>query len=282
MGMNRLVAVAVVVVGVSVAAVAQHGGGGHGGGGGGFHGGGGGFASHGGGGGRVGGAPGGGFARPMNRGGGGGYAPRYGEQGRGFGGGQRAANGRPGFYHREGDHRREGRAYGVSGYGAGYGDYGWLDANDPGYDPGNDPGYDAGSADNGSYDVGPTQDGSGVAADGYAAQGPAGEDQGPSGEAPPVPYTAASAETGSGYEAPRVAARSVSVAQLSLYNSNAVTLVFKDGRAPETIHNYALTRTTLYVTDGRRREIPVAALDWAATEKVNRAAGVRFQLPVTP
>jgi hypothetical protein len=61
-----------------------------------------------------------------------------------------------------------------------------------------------------------------------------------------------------------------------------VTLVFKDGRAPEKIYNYALTRTTLYVTDARRQEIPVAALDLAATEKVNRAAGVRFQLPVVP
>jgi hypothetical protein len=214
----------------------------------------------------------------MNRSGGG-YAARYGEQGRGYGGGQRAANGRPGFYHREGDRRREGRAYGVSGYGAGYGDYGWLDANDPGYDPGydsgDDPGYDAGSADNGSYDVGPYQDGAGLGGDGYAAQGP---DR----EAPPVPYTAESAKAGSEYEAPRVASRSVSVAEPSLYNSDAVTLVFKDGRAPETIHNYALTRTTLYVTDGRRREIPVAALDWAATEKVNHAAGVRFQLPVIP
>ena len=76
-------------------------------------------------------------------------------------------------------------------------------------------------------------------------------------------------------------AKPAAVAQASLYDDQAVTLIFKDGRAPETIHNYALTRTTLYVTDGRAREIPVAALDLAATEKVNRAAGVRFQLPVT-
>ncbi len=60
-----------------------------------------------------------------------------------------------------------------------------------------------------------------------------------------------------------------------------MTLIFKDGRAPEKIYNYALTRTTLYVTDAKRQEIPVAALDLAATEKVNRAAGVQFQLPVT-
>ena len=76
-------------------------------------------------------------------------------------------------------------------------------------------------------------------------------------------------------------ARSSSVAQPSLYDNDAVTLIFKDGRAPEKIYNYALTRTTLYVTDAKRQEIPVAALDLAATEKVNRAAGVRFELPVT-
>jgi hypothetical protein len=64
-----------------------------------------------------------------------------------------------------------------------------------------------------------------------------------------------------------------------LYDPDAVTLVFKDGRPPETIHNYALTRTTLYVTDGRHRQIPVADLDLAATEKANREAGVMFQLP---
>jgi hypothetical protein len=60
-----------------------------------------------------------------------------------------------------------------------------------------------------------------------------------------------------------------------------VTLVFKDGRPAQKIHNYALTRTTLYVTDGRHREIAVADLDLVATEKANREAGVNFQLPQT-
>ena len=58
----------------------------------------------------------------------------------------------------------------------------------------------------------------------------------------------------------------------------AVTLVFKDGRPTEQIHNYMLTRTTLYVRDQHRREIPLSELDVAATTKVNRAAGVDFQL----
>jgi hypothetical protein len=65
----------------------------------------------------------------------------------------------------------------------------------------------------------------------------------------------------------------------TLYDSDAVTLVFKDGRPSEQIHNYILTRTTLYVTDAHHREIPVADLDLAATEKANREAGITFKLP---
>jgi len=270
-GMKQLFAVALVAMGMVAPACAQHGGGGHGGGGGGFHGGGfvsrGGFA-----------AP-GGFAGGVNHGAIGGrmYVPRY-----GTGGGSGVANARPSFYH--GGWRRAyvapyGYGYGVGvGY-VGYGGpgYGWLDANAAGYGSGDDSGYESGNGDSGPYEVGPYQDGSGVAAEGYGAPAPSGEEQ-------PIPYTAESATAGSGYEArgaqPSPVARTSAVPQPSLYDNDAVTLVFKDGRAPEKIYNYALTRTTLYVTDGRRREIPVAALDLAATEKVNRAAGVRFQLPV--
>jgi len=61
--------------------------------------------------------------------------------------------------------------------------------------------------------------------------------------------------------------------------SPAATLIFKDGRAPEQIHNYLLSRTTVFVMDKPQREIPVAQLDVAATEKVNRGYGVDFHLP---
>jgi len=166
---------------------------------------------------------------------------------------------------------------GVGSVGYGGLGYGWVDGNGSGYDPG--------YGDTGYYDGGPYPDGSGVAADGYGTQAPGGEE-------PPIPYVAESPDAGNGYGASvaqgaapisRVepGAKPSPVAQPSLYDDEAVTLIFKDGRAPETIHNYALTRTTLYVTDARRQEIPVAALDLAATEKVNRAVGVRFQLPVT-
>jgi hypothetical protein len=40
-----------------------------------------------------------------------------------------------------------------------------------------------------------------------------------------------------------------------------------------------MTRTTLYVQDQHHREIPLGELDLAATERVNRKAGVSFQVP---
>lgn len=65
-------------------------------------------------------------------------------------------------------------------------------------------------------------------------------------------------------------------------SQNAVTLVFKDGRPPEKIHNYLLTPTTLYVGGKHHRDIPIDQLDVDATVKVNREAGVDFSLPTTP
>ena len=62
-------------------------------------------------------------------------------------------------------------------------------------------------------------------------------------------------------------------------SEDAVTLVYKDGRPNEQVHNYALTRTTLFVLDQHRREISLTDLDVPATVKVNHDAGVDFQLP---
>ncbi len=60
---------------------------------------------------------------------------------------------------------------------------------------------------------------------------------------------------------------------------DAVTLFFRDGRPPEQIRNYALTRRSLLITGPRMREIPLDELDLVLTERVNRAAGVEFRLP---
>jgi hypothetical protein len=60
------------------------------------------------------------------------------------------------------------------------------------------------------------------------------------------------------------------------------TLIFKDGRTPAQVRNYALTASTLYALDGEsRQEIPLSLLDVPATVAANRAAGVDFALPVS-
>jgi hypothetical protein len=62
----------------------------------------------------------------------------------------------------------------------------------------------------------------------------------------------------------------------------ATTLIFKDGRTPVQVHNYALTGSTLYALDGdSRQEIPLSLLDVPATMEANRKAGVDFALPVS-
>jgi len=79
---------------------------------------------------------------------------------------------------------------------------------------------------------------------------------------------------------PRPAYQPQAPAAPDLPEQPEVTLLFKDGRAPLQVQNYAITRTTLYVLDGpRRREIPLDQLDLAQTEKTNREAGVDFEVP---
>lgn len=62
----------------------------------------------------------------------------------------------------------------------------------------------------------------------------------------------------------------------------AVTLVFKDGHSLE-VHNYAATPTTILLLDqassGRTSQVSLDQIDLAATERVNREAGVDFNLP---
>lgn len=63
----------------------------------------------------------------------------------------------------------------------------------------------------------------------------------------------------------------------------AITLVYKDGHSQQ-IHNYAMTKTTLYVLDdaasGRRPQIALDQIDLPATEKANRESGVDFVAPI--
>jgi hypothetical protein len=72
---------------------------------------------------------------------------------------------------------------------------------------------------------------------------------------------------------------SAAVASAEPEVEDAVTLIFKDGRPPEQIHNYLLTRKTLYVGAPRHPEIPVDQLDMEATTKLNHEVGIDFHAP---
>ena len=115
------------------------------------------------------------------------------------------------------------------------------------------------------YNAALPQDGTGVP---YAGQ--AAFEGDPSGAGPYPPQ---------GTAAPYVAGDAAPQRKNELPEEEAVTLIFKDGRPPEQIRNYALTRTALYVPGRHMREIPLEQLDLPATERVNHDAGITFQLP---
>lgn len=59
-----------------------------------------------------------------------------------------------------------------------------------------------------------------------------------------------------------------------------LTLIFKNGRAPERIQNYIMNSSTLTNLDRQHYEqIPLDEIDMAATEQTNRTRGVDFQVP---
>jgi hypothetical protein len=210
--------------------------------------------------------------------------------------GYSGARGDHGPYHGGGYYR--GPMWG--GFGAGYlgypgylGDYGDLDTT--GYDDSSagaagSPAPDYGAAGAGldygpagpptGYAAGPPPYGAGAAA-GYPAGPPTGYAAGSGFAAAPAQGNAAgNGPVAQGYRpAYQPGAGASAAASPAPADEDAVTLVFKDGRPPLHIHNYAMTRTTLYVQDPHHREIPVEDLDLAATEKANREAGVSFAVP---
>jgi hypothetical protein len=282
-------AVALLVIGIALPVCAQrggsHGGGSHGGFGGGSHGG---FSGGSGGGFRGSSGPrgssGGGFrASAMGRAPAPGRfaaGPRYpGNLRRGFApaaGLRNSANYGGRGFDRDGDgHRRPYRSpyRGLYGYGPWAG--GWIGPGYLGYPFDDGYGYDDSAADanGGAGDYGPGDYGSANYGDPNYGPGPGygGYEAQPANQ-PPVPYQARPDERRPEYSQP--AAPPVA--------ESSVTLVFKDGRPEEHIHNYILTRTTLSILDQRRRDIPVDELDLAATQKANRDAGVDFRLPNSP
>lgn len=99
----------------------------------------------------------------------------------------------------------------------------------------------------------------------YGPPGPAGS------EAPPPDRTAPRSPYRPSPQAPGSSAAPLP--------QQTLTLIFKDGRPRQQVHNYILTPKWLYIQDENHSAVPVNELDLAATARVNRQAGVDFQLP---
>jgi len=160
---------------------------------------------------------------------------------------------RPGrnYYYRS--HNRGGFSYGLPLW------PGWIDPGLQGYSDGF-----------GDDDSAPSQDSSG-----YDVQQQPVEQEDQSGPPPQQGYQPDQPNQSTGETAPAVAAAPPA-------SESTITLIFKDGRPQEHIHNYVLTRSTLYIRDGHPIAIPLNQIDLVATAKANQGSDADFHLPKAP
>lgn len=101
----------------------------------------------------------------------------------------------------------------------------------------------------------------------------------------PDPYLEPDYGAPEGYPGPGESEGNSSVEQTAMPAESQLplTVIFKDGRAPESIENYMMTATVLTNLDSHHYErIPLDQIDLAATQQANRSNGVDFQIPNTP
>ena len=156
------------------------------------------------------------------------------------------------------------------GYGAvGFLPYGYLDSGvlDYSYDQ-NDPNQQPANATAGGYadNTPPPVPYAAQGEQGYAPYGPAGYGEDNS----RIPYNPGgsthTAQNGAAYDG---------------LGHPKITLIFRDGRAPMKIQNYAMSQTRIFVRDNDTdRDIAISDLDVPATMAANDQAGVDFELPV--
>ncbi len=177
--------------------------------------------------------------------------------------------------------------YGYGGYpayGFGLGYYGGLGLDD--YDP-NDPNSQAHPQDvvaPNQQDYGQREAGQGNGQQQYpGGYGPGPQDAAAAGwgDAGPGPRAAYRSGNGAGQDTESAAVSSGVSARSDGLTHPRVTLIFKDGRKPLTVQNYAMTQSKIFVRDqGAEQDVPIRDLDVAATMAANDRAGVDFALPV--
>jgi hypothetical protein len=94
---------------------------------------------------------------------------------------------------------------------------------------------------------------------------------------PPPPYPAAYPDEDYGAPSEQSAPAAPITASAP---EQGLTVIFKDGRAPVKVQNYMMTASVLTDLDPQHYEkIPLDRVDVDATQRVNSAAGVEFQIP---
>lgn len=177
------------------------------------------------------------------------------------------------------DHDRDRRHGGSFGYVYPYA-YAYPYVIDPGF-------YDWGPSDYAENEQGANANG--YDANGYVdANGPYGQAPGYRAEPPYPGYGDVPDAQQQGYAQPPAA---IAPAQRQEYHfaapsqapvsTKSLTVMFKSGRAPMTMHNYMVNSTHLTDLDDEHFEtIPVDQIDVAATQQANRSSGIDFQIPV--
>lgn len=191
---------------------------------------------------------------------------------------------RPAYRPDFGNRRRRGWYGGVYGYAyPGWGYYPYPYVIDPGFDDWGDTGdygYDQNPAPN---DYPPYSDyGQPYPQEPYNAQPPYPQDPNAAQQPyyPQQPYTQ-SPYPQEPYYAPPAAPGAARVPYAAAGTEEPLTVIFNNGRAPQTMRNYMMNTQALTDMDAQHFErIPLDQIDLAATAKLNRAHGVEFEVPV--
>ncbi len=150
----------------------------------------------------------------------------------------------------------------------------WYIASYP-YWPGYPYLYDPNAYNLGLYNWGDSDSASDISQPGNSEPGNNLTDQ--NGSPPAYPYPDQRPPyPGEGYAAPVGDAGSAAPAVPDQF----LTVIFKNGRAPIKVRNYLMTAKALTDLDSQHYEqIPLDQIDLAATERLNSAAGIDFQVP---
>lgn len=134
--------------------------------------------------------------------------------------------------------------------------------------------------DPGFYDWGDTNDYGSDQGSGTSEYAPYADYDMPYQEGPQEPYSPPQPYPYAQQPAPSGARPAFGAPDIPAGSEEPLTLIFKDGRAPQKVRNYMMNSQALTDFDPQHFErIPLDEIDIAATVETNRARGVDFEVP---